>query len=58
MTVVYRKRILTIGELRELLEKFSDSDFVEFYWEGISNPISGYMFDENKQCLFFDVDNE
>ena len=46
----------TIGELRELLEKFSDNDFVEISTNGFSILIDGYWFDEKKHCLYLSID--
>lgn len=50
------KRILTIGELIEFLSQFSNDDFVEGAWEGISNEIRGYEYDLERNTLYLNVD--
>jgi len=50
------KVIITIGELRELLEKFPSNDFVEISTSGFSILIDGYWFDEEKRCLYLSID--
>lgn len=49
------KKILTIGELIHFLSTFPSSNFVEGSWEGISNEIKGYQYDEKNGFLYLDV---
>lgn len=57
MRTLNNSDLTLVRQLKELLEKFYDGDFIRVMESGVETSLIGWRYDSQEGCLFLEVEN-